>query len=151
MKVFDTPGHTRGHITLWFPEAAAVFPGDTLFALGCGRVFEGTAQQMWTSLSKLRSLPPQTQVYCAHEYTQNNARFAIAVDPSNLELIKRKELIDQMRSKGLATVPSTMDEEVKTNPFLRPESGEIRATLSLPQDADNVDVFAAVRSAKDKF
>eukprot|EP01025_Chloroclados_australasicus_P054158 TRINITY_DN6416_c0_g3_i4.p1 TRINITY_DN6416_c0_g3~~TRINITY_DN6416_c0_g3_i4.p1 ORF type:complete len:316 (-),score=23.72 TRINITY_DN6416_c0_g3_i4:445-1392(-) len=151
MKVFDTPGHTRGHITLWFPAAKAVFPGDTLFAIGCGKVFEGTFEQMWNSLSKIRSLPPDTQVYCAHEYTQSNARFAVTADPSNQDLLKRKEVVDQARQKGLATVPSLLEEELKTNPFLRPDSDGVRNAMRKGKDVPDVNVFAAVRSAKDKF
>jgi len=95
----DTPGHTRGHVTFHFPGSKALFPGDTLFALGCGRLFEGTPAQMWASLSKLLALPEDTKVYCAHEYTQSNAKFAVTVDPENAELTKRKEDIDAARAK----------------------------------------------------
>lgn len=96
---FDTPGHTRGHVTFHFPAFKALFPGDTLFALGCGRLFEGSPAQMWTSLSKLLPLPPDTQVYCAHEYTQSNARFAVHVDPDNQDLQRRKAEVDASRAQ----------------------------------------------------
>lgn len=99
MHVFDTPGHTRGHIALWFPSALALFPGDTLFAMGCGRLFEGTPQQMWTSLSKLLHLPRDARVYCAHEYTQSNAKFAVTIDPDNAELQQRVQRVNEMRSQ----------------------------------------------------
>ncbi|CAL8469406.1 g8947 [Coccomyxa elongata] len=151
MRVFDTPGHTRGHITLYFPEAEALFPGDTLFALGCGRLFEGTPKQMWTSLSKLTPLPHNTWVFCAHEYTQSNAKFAVAIDKDNAKLQERKRLIDEQRSRGMATVPSLLSEELDTNPFLRPHDQAIRAALGVAQDASDVEGFAAIRKAKDNF
>ncbi|GBF93843.1 hydroxyacylglutathione hydrolase [Raphidocelis subcapitata] len=151
MRVFDTPGHTRGHITLWFPEAAALFPGDTLFALGCGRLFEGDPPTMWASLSKLTGLPRDTRVYCAHEYTASNARFAVAVNPSNAALTERKARVDEARAKGEATVPSLLGEELDTNPFLRPQDPEIRASVGAAPGAPDWDVFGAVRRAKDGF
>lgn len=148
--VFDVPGHTRGHIAYWFAGAHALFCGDTLFALGCGRLFEGTPDQMWRSLSRLRALPDEARVYCAHEYTQANARFALTVEPGNADLVARSRRIDAARAKGAPTVPSTMGEERATNPFLRPESPEIRERVGL-RDADDVAVFAAVRKRKDNF
>ncbi|DBA82693.1 hypothetical protein WJX77_002229 [Trebouxia sp. C0004] len=151
MQVFDTPGHTRGHITLWFPQVQALFPGDTLFALGCGRMFEGNAQQMWTSLSKLKPLPPATKVFCAHEYTQSNAKFALSIDPDNQALQKRAALINDLRKQGIPTIPSTLQEELDTNPFLRPDDPAIRKNLRVPEGASTVDAFAAVRKAKDNF
>ncbi|KAK9842139.1 hypothetical protein WJX84_004687 [Apatococcus fuscideae] len=138
MHVFDTPGHTRGHITLWFPEAEVMFPGDTLFALGCGRLFEGTAPQMWQSLQKLLHIPPATRVCCGHEYTQSNAKFAAHFDPDNKALQARKASIDSLRKQGLPTVPSTFGEEVQTNPFLRPHDAVLRKRH-------------AIRAAKDSF
>ncbi|MEN3975006.1 hydroxyacylglutathione hydrolase [Emcibacter sp. SYSU 3D8] len=149
-KVFDVPGHTRGHIAYWFGESDALFCGDTLFALGCGRLFEGTPQQMWTSLQKLRALPPQTRVYCAHEYTQANANFAITVEPGNPVLVKRKALIDDMRASGRRTVPSILAEELASNPFLRPDSPDLQKTLGMV-GAPLVDVFAETRRRKDNF
>ena len=148
--IFDVPGHTRGHIAYWFAEDQALFCGDTLFALGCGRMFEGTAPQMWASLSKLRALPPETRVYCAHEYTQSNARFALSVEPSNAALVARAADIDRKRAANLPTVPSTIGEELATNPFLRPDSPEIRHCFQLP-DAALHEVFGATRAAKDSF
>lgn len=151
MRVFDTPGHTRGHITLWFPEAVALFPGDTLFALGCGRLFEGHPEMMWTSLSKLTGLPRETKVYCAHEYTASNARFAVSVNPGNAALVGRKAAIDEARAKNEATVPSLLGEELDTNPFLRPHDPEIRAQVGAHLNAPDWEVFGAVRRAKDSF
>lgn len=150
-KVYDTPGHTRGHITFWAPAAEALFPGDTLFAMGCGRLFEGTPAQMWKSLSKLLHLPPQTAVYCAHEYTQSNARWAVAVDPGNSQLQKRAKQVFDMREQGVATVPSTFGEELATNPFLRPDAPGIRQTLGISPDASNEDAFGIIRRHKDSF
>lgn len=151
MKVFDTPGHTRGHISFWLPEAKALFCGDTLFALGCGRLFEGDPPTMWNSLSKLVVLPRDTAVYCAHEYTQSNAKFAVTMEGGNELLQERKKVIDEARSKGEATVPSTLGEELDTNPFLRPQSPAIRATLGVGADVPDWKVFGMVRAAKDKF
>lgn len=151
MHVFDTPGHTRGHITYWAPGAKALFPGDTLFALGCGRLFEGDPKMMWTSLSKLLPLPRDTMVYCAHEYTQSNARFAVTVDPNNQALAARKQAIDEARQKGEATVPSTLGDELDTNPFLRPSDAGIRAAVKADADTPDWEVFGRVRKAKDNF
>lgn len=148
--IFFTPGHTRGHIAYWFPETKALFCGDTLFALGCGRLFEGTPQQMWTSLGKLRALPPDTRVYCAHEYTQSNARFALTVEPKNTQLRARAIAIDAARAKGISTVPSTIGEERETNPFFRADQPGLAAELGL-MGADPVTVFAEVRRRKDHF
>ncbi len=149
-QVFFVPGHTRGHIAYWFKDQDALFCGDTLFALGCGRLFEGTPQQMWTSLSKLRALPDSTQVYCAHEYTQSNARFALTVDPTNMYLKTRSAEIDRLRSHGEATVPSSLGEERATNPFLRADVPAVAEAVGL-KGADPVRVFAEVRSRKDNF
>ncbi|GFR39999.1 hypothetical protein Agub_g533, partial [Astrephomene gubernaculifera] len=151
VEVFDTPGHTRGHITYWMPGADALFPGDTLFALGCGRLFEGSPQQMWASLSKLLPLPDTARVYCAHEYTAANARFAVTVDPGNAALKERKARVDEARARGEATVPSLLGEERATNPFLRPHDPAIRQQLGLGAAAEDWEVFAAVRAAKDRF
>lgn len=149
-RVFDVPGHTSGHIAYWFEESNALFCGDTLFALGCGRVFEGTPEQMWRSLDKLRALPGATRVYCAHEYTQANARFALTVDPQNAALRQRADEIDRMRAAGRPTVPSTLAEELATNPFLRADDGDLAATVGL-SPANPVAVFAEVRGRKDRF
>jgi hydroxyacylglutathione hydrolase len=149
-KVFDVPGHTSGHIAYWFEESDALFCGDTLFALGCGRLFEGTAEQMWRSLDKFRALPGSTRVYCAHEYTQANARFAVTVDPENMALTARVGEIDRLRADGRPTVPSTLAEELATNPFMRADDAGVAAAVGLA-GADPVAVFAEVRGRKDRF
>jgi hydroxyacylglutathione hydrolase len=149
-EVMFIPGHTRGHIAFWFGDAQAVFCGDTLFALGCGRMFEGTAPQMWNSLDKLRQLPPETKVYCGHEYTQANARFALTIEPKNIALVTRAQRVNAARAQGRATVPSTMAEERATNPFLRADEPDVAAAVGLT-GADPVSVFAEVRRRKDNF
>ncbi len=149
-EVFFVPGHTRGHIAFWFPESKVLFCGDTLFALGCGRLFEGTPGQMWNSLSKLRALPDDTLVYCAHEYTQANARFALTVDPDNEALRSRAAAIDAARAQGRPTVPSNLGEEKATNPFMRADAPDLAAALSMTGAAPEA-VFAEVRSRKDSF
>ena len=149
-RVFSVPGHTTDHIAYWFPEAGVAFVGDTLFALGCGRLFEGTAEQMWESLGKLTALPEDTVVYCAHEYTASNARFAVTIEPDNAALIKRVEEIRQLREAGKPTVPTTVGLELSTNPFLRTRSPEILERLEMAGQGD-VAVFAEVRSRKDNF
>lgn len=147
-KVFDTPGHTAGHISYWFPDAEVAFAGDTLFALGCGRLFEGDAQTMWNSLSKLKALPPETSVYCGHEYTQSNAEFALTVEPGNHQLVARAEEIAALRAKGEPTLPTTIARELDTNPFLRTDSEEIRSRLDMA-DAEDWEIFGEVRRRKD--
>ncbi len=149
-RIIETPGHTLGQIAYYFPHSAVAFTGDTLFALGCGRVFEGTPAQMWASLQKLMALPGDTRIYCGHEYTQANARFALSVDPDNAELIARAAEIDALRANGLATLPTTIALELKTNPFLRAEDPGIRAHLAM-EHADAADVFAEIRKRKDNF
>ena len=149
-RVIDVPGHTRGHVAYHFADDHVVFVGDTLFALGCGRLFEGTPAQMWTSLGKLMALPDDTTVYCAHEYTQSNARFALTVEPHNAALAARAKEIDDKRARGEWTVPTTIALEKATNPFLRAASTDLRATVGLPNAAD-VDVFAETRARKDNF
>jgi len=148
-RVFDVPGHTRGHIAYWFKDSDALFCGDTLFIMGCGRVFEGTPLQMWTSLSKLKALPPTTRIYCAHEYTQSNARFALTVEPENRELVARAHRVDAMRAEGKPTVPGTMGEELLTNPFLRADQPALQAAAGAP--GDPVATFASIRKRKDNF
>ena len=148
--VFDVPGHTRGHIAFHFAEDKALFCGDTLFALGCGRLFEGTPAQMWTSLGKLRALPDDTRVFCAHEYTQANARFALSVDPDNAALKSRADEIDRTRAANRPTVPSLLGEEKRTNPFLRADDPGLAAVLEMT-GRDATAVFAEIRSRKDNF
>ncbi|QXP84962.1 hydroxyacylglutathione hydrolase [Methylococcus sp. Mc7] len=149
-RMLEVPGHTSGHVAFWFEADGALFCGDTLFALGCGRLFEGSAEQMWRSLERLRALPPEAKVFCAHEYTQANARFAVTVEPGNPALRERLGRVEALRREGRATVPSSLGEELATNPFLRPESPEIREGLGLP-DAPDVEVFAEIRRRKDVF
>jgi len=149
-EVYFVPGHTRGHIAFWFKGSDALFCGDTLFLMGCGRLFEGTPEQMWKSLSRLRQLPEATNVYCGHEYTQSNARFALTVDPANRELKERAAEIDRLRAAGKSTVPGTMGDERKTNPFLRADNPAVAAAVGLA-GAEPVKVFAEVRRRKDVF
>ena len=148
--VYDVPGHTRGHIAYHFASDHALFCGDTLFALGCGRMFEGTPPQMWHSLERLRALPGDTLVYCAHEYTQSNGRFALSVEPGNAALQARMREVDARREQGLPTVPSTIADERATNPFLRPESTELQAALGVAGRPLH-EVFGETRARKDDF
>ncbi len=156
--VFFVPGHTRGHIAYWFkdafpdadPPGGALFCGDTMFSVGCGRLFEGTPGQMWGSLKRLRALPAATRIYCAHEYTASNIRFAVTVDPTNSALRKRAAEVKALREAGKPTVPSTIGEERAVNPFLRADTPEIAASVGLTGH-DPVEVFAEVRRRKDSF
>ncbi len=148
MQVIDTPAHTSGHISLYFPKAEAVFVGDTMFALGCGRLFEGTAQQMWDSLSRLKALPDSTRVYCGHEYTLSNARFATGLEPDNQLLAERAREIQVLREEGRPTIPTTIGLEKATSPFLRAGDPSLRTILGL-ENADDWEVFAEVRRRKD--
>ncbi|BBK40182.1 hydroxyacylglutathione hydrolase [Allostella vacuolata] len=149
-EVFDVPGHTRGHIAYWFADDQALFCGDTLFAMGCGRLFEGTPAQMWRSLGKLKGLPAATRVFCAHEYTQSNARFALTVDGGNRALVERAAEVDALRARGQPTVPSTIGLERATNPFLRADDPAVAAAVGL-SGHNPVEVFAEVRRRKDSF
>ncbi len=149
-EVLEVPGHTRGHIAYWFEDSDAVFCGDTLFALGCGRLFEGSAEQMWHSLCKLRALPKSTRVYCAHEYTLSNARFALSIEPDYPPLLERAKQVEALRREGKPTVPSTIGEECLTNPFLRAEDPLLQARLGM-KGAPAVAVFAEIRRRKDHF
>ncbi len=155
VRVCDTPGHTRGHIVYYMPEDRVAFVGDTLFAMGCGRLFEGTPEQMWTSLQKLMQWPDDTSVYCGHEYTQANARFALSVEPDNAALIERAREVDALRARNEPTLPTTMGIEKETNPFLRPMSLEIAAKVGVDGsdlgESSLVEVFARTRALKDKF
>lgn len=149
-KVLDVPGHTAGHVAYWFEAAEVVFVGDTLFAAGCGRLFEGTPQQMWASLNKLADLPGLTKVYCAHEYTESNIRFALSVDLENPALRVREVSVKAARRLGEPTVPTTIGVELATNPFLRADQRAIAKELKL-SDAPPLAVFTALRKAKDNF
>ncbi|MFZ9367501.1 MAG: hydroxyacylglutathione hydrolase [Burkholderiaceae bacterium] len=154
LTVLDVPGHTAGHIAYVAADQHWLFCGDTLFAGGCGRLFEGTPQQMTQSLAKLVSLPDDTLVYCAHEYTLSNLRFAIAAEPDNTDLATRLDQVQQMRARGESTVPSTIGLEKRTNPFLRYREPSIRRNLlssgRLSND-DPVAAFAVLREWKNSF
>lgn len=149
--VFETPGHTTGHIAFWFPDSHALFCGDTLFSLGCGRLFEGTAEQMWDSLRKLRDLPDDTRVYCAHEYTAANGRFARLVERGNAALLTRVEQVARLRGAELPTVPSLMADERAANPFLRADSADVARAVGMEPGTDPARVFAELRRRKDVF
>jgi|SRR5579871_1376747 len=149
-RVLEIPAHTRAHIAFAFDSDDAVFTGDTLFAMGCGRLFEGTPEMMWGSLSKLMTLPDSMRVYCGHEYTLNNGRFALTLEPDNDALKMRMREVESLRAEGNPTIPSTIGLEKRTNPFLRPDSREIRHTLGMERATD-VEVFAEMRARKDVF
>lgn len=150
VQVIDVPGHTLGHIAFYVPAATAVFTGDSLMALGCGRLFEGTAAQMWDSLQRLRALPPETRVCSGHEYTAANARFALSIDPGNADLISRAAEIDTARAEARPTVPSSLQTECRTNPFLRADDPGLKAAIGMSA-APDVEVFAELRHRKDRF
>ena len=149
-KVLEVPGHTSGHIAFYFATEGIAFVGDTLFALGCGRLFEGTPSMMWTSLQKLMTLPNETSVYCGHEYTEANAKFALTIEPANERLKARCDEINALRANNLPTVPTTIGLERATNPFVRPASKNIQTTIGL-QGADALTVFSEIRRLKDNF
>ncbi|MDE0534080.1 MAG: hydroxyacylglutathione hydrolase [Albidovulum sp.] len=147
-RILDVSGHTVGHIAYVFPGAA--FTADSLMALGCGRVFEGTAEMMWSSLSKLAALPPDTEIYSGHEYTAANARFAMTVEPDNETLKRREADIARLRSENRPTVPSTLSLELETNPFLRARLDSVKASMGMPGASDAA-AFAEIRKRKDNF
>lgn len=150
VKVFDCPGHTAGHIAYHIPEDFSLFAGDTLFAMGCGRVFEGTMEEMFHSVNQFRKLSPSTYVYCGHEYTEANARFALSVDPANKALQSRAKIVAAQRAKGEMTCPALLGDELRTNPFLRCDDAGIRAHLGM-EGASDADVFAELRARKNSF
>ncbi|MCA1492525.1 hydroxyacylglutathione hydrolase [Sinorhizobium alkalisoli] len=150
IEVIETPGHTAGHICYYFPKDKLLFAADTLFALGCGRLFEGTAETMWQSLGRLMALPDDTAVYFGHEYTLSNAHFAVTVDPDNTALRERAAEIEETRSDGGFTAPTTIGLEKRTNPFLRAADLKIRANLGMEKASDAA-VFAEIRKRKDQF
>lgn len=150
VEVIATPGHTMGHVCYHLPEDRLLFAADTLFVLGCGRVFEGTPEEMWHSLQKLMRLPDETAVYCGHEYTLSNARFAVTVDPDNEALAERLAEIERLRADDKPTAPTTIGREKQTNPFLRPDDPGIRKTLGM-ENASDAEVFAEIRKRKDRF
>ncbi|MEL7117143.1 MAG: hydroxyacylglutathione hydrolase, partial [Pseudomonadota bacterium] len=150
VHVMDVSGHTVGHIALYVPDAKAAFTADSLMALGCGRLFEGTADQMWASLSKMAALPPDTQICSGHEYTAANARFALTIEPENQALQTRAAEIDAARAKGIATVPSMLQLELDTNPFLRAHLQDVKVGIGLAEASD-IAAFAEIRARKDRF
>lgn len=148
-RIIETPGHTLGHIVYHIADHDIAFVGDTLFALGCGRLFEGTAAQMWASLGKLRALPDETVVYCAHEYTASNAAFALSVDAENADLVAYAGEVTAKRAKDIPTVPTTIGKEKRANPFLRADDPKLQSFVGHPGDV--VATFAEVRERKNKF
>jgi len=149
-QVLATPGHTLGHIVFHFAEDKLLFCGDTLFAMGCGRLFEGTAAQLCHSLEKLKSLPPETQVYCAHEYTQANSRFACSIEPNNQALQQRIKQVNHLRTQQQPTMPFSIAEELATNPFFRTDNSELQQNIGLI-DQPALTVFTQLRQLKDRF
>jgi len=149
-QIFDVSGHTIGHIAFYFPESKAMFTADSLMALGCGRVFEGTMPQMWESLSKLAALPADTVVYSGHEYTQTNGAFALTIEPDNPDLNSRVRDIAAARAENRTTVPSLLSLELATNPFLRAGNPQVQANLGM-QGESAAAVFSEIRRRKDRF
>lgn len=149
IQAMDTPGHTAGHITYYIPAARAAFVGDTLFAIGCGRVIEGDARMMWGSLQKLMALPRDTAIYCGHEYTQSNARFALTIEPDNAALVARAKEVDALRAAGKATLPTTIGAELATNPFLRPHVAAIQQRLGMTGRPE-WEIFGEIRERKNR-
>jgi hydroxyacylglutathione hydrolase len=149
-RVIETPGHTAGHVTYWFEEDKLAFAGDTLFSIGCGRVIEGTPAMMWQSLLKLRALPDETLIYCGHEYTDANIRFALTIEPDNVSLRERAEEVRRQLAAGKPTVPTTIAAEKRANPFLRADLPEVAAAVRLAGRPAS-EVFADIRERKNKF
>jgi hydroxyacylglutathione hydrolase len=149
-KVIETPGHTLDHISYWFPKDHIAFVGDTLFSIGCGRVIEGNAEMMWRSLKKLRDLPNETQIYCGHEYTKANVKFALTVDADNPVLEARAVQVDQQLAEGEPTIPVTIGDEKLANPFLRADVPDLAVDIGMA-GKPAAEVFAEIRGRKDKF
>jgi hydroxyacylglutathione hydrolase len=148
--VHACPGHTAGHIAFGIPSEFSLFAGDTVFAMGCGRVIEGTMDQMYTSVNQFKTLSPSTYVYCGHEYTEANCKFALTLEPCNKALQNRSYLVAAQRARGEMTCPTTIGDELKTNPFMRCDSPEIRSVLGM-ETATDVEVFAEIRTRKNNF
>ncbi|HZP79940.1 MAG TPA: hydroxyacylglutathione hydrolase [Pseudolabrys sp.] len=149
-NVIETPGHTAGHIAYWFHRDKVAFVGDTLFSIGCGRVIEGTPEMMWNSLVKLRDLPDDTRIYCGHEYTAANIRFAKTIEPKNGALAAREAQAQQQLAKASPTIPVTIGEEKKANPFLRADLADVAAGIGMGGEPA-AKVFAEIRARKNKF
>jgi len=150
IRVMEPPGHTSGHIVYYLPQQKILFAGDTLFSVGCGRLFEGTPAQMWNSLGKIMALPEDTTIYCAHEYTLNNIEFARSIDRNNKDLERYYQEARQLRSENRPTLPTTLSLELRVNPFLRPDAPAIAETLGAG-DSDTLARFAEIRRRKDRF
>jgi hydroxyacylglutathione hydrolase len=148
--VQDCPGHTKGHISFSIPSEYSLFAGDTLFAMGCGRVIEGTLEQMYHSVNQFKTLSPSTYVYCGHEYTEANCKFALTVEPGNKHLQNRFHQVAAKRARGEMTCPTTIGEELQTNPYMRCDSVEIREVLDM-KSASDAEVFAEIRTRKNNF
>ncbi|MEO1199953.1 MAG: hydroxyacylglutathione hydrolase [Pseudomonadota bacterium] len=149
-QVLATPGHTVEHLTLFEPTAKIAFVGDVYFVMGCGRLFEGPAEELMTSMRKVAGLPDETRLYCGHEYAVSNARFAITVDPDNEALVERLREVEQMRDRGEMVMPTTVGIEKATNPYLRVDQPAVRAVLGM-DGASDADVFGEIRRRKDNF
>ena len=150
VKILHIPGHTLGHICFFFEKEKIAFTGDTLFSLGCGRIFEGDHNQMLTSLNKIKKLPKDTMIYCGHEYTYKNAKFCIKYDSGNIDLKNKFEKIKELRSNNLPTIPSKLEDELKTNIFLRCDQKDLKIKLNM-QNQEDLKVFRKVRDLKDNF
>ena len=150
VKILHIPGHTLGHICFFFEKEKIAFTGDTLFSLGCGRIFEGDHNQMLTSLNKIKKLPKDTMIYCGHEYTYKNAKFCIKYDSGNIDLKNKFEKIKKLRSSNLPTIPSKLEDELKTNIFLRCDQKDLKIKLNM-QNQEDLKVFRKVRDLKDNF
>ena len=149
-KVIHIPGHTLGHICFYFYNENNLFTGDTLFSLGCGRIFEGTYEQMFDSLEKIKKLPPKTKIYCGHEYTLQNSKFCINYDGENQNLIKKIQEIKEKLTKNKPTIPSTLEEELKNNIFLRSSNDKIKTNLNI-NNSSSLATFSKLRDLKDNF
>jgi hydroxyacylglutathione hydrolase len=150
VKVIETPGHTAGHVSYWLPDDNVAFVGDTLFSLGCGRLFEGDGEMMWKLMQKLMALPKETVIYCGHEYSESNARFALSVDPDNAALQARAREIGEQRAKGQPTIPVLLEAELAQNPFLRPHDPRIQERLGMTGHP-LATIFSELRLLKDRF
>lgn len=149
-QVFFVPGHTSGHIAYYFPDSDALFCGDTVFSIGCGRLFEGTPEQMWRSISRLRALPDETRIYCGHEYTESNVRFALSIEPDHQPLVQYAAHVARQRAQNLPTIPSTIGLEKSASPFFRADTARLQRAVKMP-GADPAAVFGEVRRRKDNF
>jgi len=149
-KTIFIPGHTSGHIAFYFEKDRVVFTGDTLFSLGCGRIFEGTYEQMFNSLKKIKNLPEDTKIYCGHEYTKNNLGFCLKFNPNNNNLKEKEKVIEAKIKNKNPTIPSTIKDEIQTNIFLRCDDPDVKDALNLKKASD-LDIFTKLRDLKDNF